>query len=125
MAQNPETKIQNRCLLTVGKQPDVMAWRQQVGKYRAMHSDAIVSIGDPGMADVGMVVAVEITPDMIGKRIGAYVGVEFKTAAGRQQPAQRDWQRVLESRGAVYAIVRSEDEMQALLENVRSGKLFV
>lgn len=121
MAQNQETKIQNRCLLTAGKCRDVLAWRQQVGKYRSLHSDAVISIGDVGMADIGMIVAVEITSDMVGKRIGAYVGAEVKTDTGRQQPEQKDWQRIVESRSAVYRIVRSDQEMQQLIDDVRSG----
>ncbi len=124
MSQNPETRIQQKCLLTVGKRLDVLAWRQQVGKYRRLDSDAVVSIGDVGMADVGMVVSVEITPEMVGKRVGVYVGVEFKTATGRQRPEQKDWQRVIESRDAVYRIVRSESEMIALVDDVKSGRAF-
>lgn len=124
MAQNQETRIQNRCLLTAGKQRDVLAWRQQVGKYRSLHSDAVISIGDVGMADIGMVVSVEITPDMVGKRVGVYVGAEVKTDTGRQRTEQQDWQRVIESRGAVYRIVRSESDMQQLIDDVRSGAAF-
>lgn len=124
MSQNVETKIQNRCLLTVGKRRDVLAWRQQVGKYRSLHSDAVISIGDVGMADIGMVVAVEITPEMVGKRIGVYVGAEVKTDTGRQRPEQKDWQRVLESRAGVYRIIRSEADIVALLDDVQSGRAF-
>ena len=36
--------------------------------------------------------------------------LEFKTAIGTQQPEQKEWQRVAESTGAEYRIIRSMDE---------------
>lgn len=124
MAQNEETKIQNRCLLDAGSRRDVLAWRQQVGKYRVLHSDAVISIGDVGMADIGLVVAVTITPDMVGKTIGAYAGAEVKTTTGRQSSDQKDWQHVLEMRGGVYRIVRCEADIAKLVDDMKSGTAF-
>ena len=124
MAQNEETRIQNRCLIDASKHHDVMVWRQQVGKYRSLHSDAVISIGDVGMSDIGMIVGVKITPDMIGRTIGAYVGVEIKTSKGRQSNEQKDWQRVIEGRCGLYRIARSTEEMQEIIESVRSGEAF-
>ena len=122
--QNEETRIQNRCLMTAGSRRDVFAWRQQVGKYRSLHSDAVISIGDIGMADIGMIVSVEITPEMVGKRIGAYVAAEVKTDTGRQRPEQKDWQRVVEMRSAVYRIVRSDADIVQLIDDVQTGKAY-
>lgn len=124
MAMNEETKIQNKCLLEAGSRRDVLAWRQQVGKYRSLHSDAVISIGDVGMADIGLVVAVTITQDMVGKTIGAYAGAEVKTATGRQSTGQKDWQHVLEMRGGVYRIVRCEEDIARLVDDMKSGAAF-
>lgn len=38
------------------------------------------------------------------------LGLEFKTATGRQSPAQKAWQAAFEAAGNKYAIVRSIDE---------------
>jgi hypothetical protein len=126
MAQTREVReAQNPALLEVGARPDVLVWRQQVGVFRAMDNpDRIVKVGTPGMADSGMIVAVTITPDMLGKTIGVLVQTEFKTAKGRQAEAQNNWQAAVEKRGAVYRLVRSAAEMAQLVADVQNGSAF-
>lgn len=110
-------------MLAVGQRPDVLVWRQQSGMMRAYDSpDRIIRVGLPGMSDAGMIVAVTITPDMVGRTVGLAVQPEFKTTKGRQSPAQSAWQRAVELRGGVYAVVRNADEMTALVERVQRGE---
>ena len=93
MTRNAETNLQNAAFDAIGQRDDVMIWRQQSGVFRSMtDKDRIVRVGVTGMADSMMVVGVTITPDMLGKRIGVAVGVEFKTETGRQSDAQKRWQ---------------------------------
>lgn len=121
--QQPEAKIQNASLLRVGQRPDTIIWRQHVGKYRHLNQpNLVVSIGTPGMADSLGVVAVTITPEMVGRQIGVAIAAEFKTATGKQAEAQRHWQQAFQARGGVYRVVRSPDEMEQLVEDVRNGK---
>ena len=122
---NKETIIQNRCFLEVGRDPDVMIWRQQVGAYRMLNRDAIVHVGDPGMSDSMMVVAVTITPEMVGRTVGMAVAAEFKTATGRQSPDQKTWQANFQRRGGVYRLVRSPAEMAKLVEDVKNGSAWL
>jgi len=122
MAQNPETKIQNSALLAVGARPDVLAMRLQSGVFRAYDDpDKIVRIGQPGLPDTMMLVATEITPEMVGKTVAVAVAAEIKTAQGRQSDAQRAWQRAFEARGGTYELVRSPDQMIALVDRVQRG----
>lgn len=119
---NPETIIQNRALLAVGMMPDVLIWRQHVGKYRPVSSpNAIVSIGQPGMADSLGVVAVTITPAMVGKTVGVAIAAEFKTQTGRQSADQKNWQAVFEKRAGIYRLIRSDDDMLEMVKNVKAG----
>ena len=121
--QNPETRVQNGSFLAVGQRKDVMVWRQQVGKYRHLNQpNLLVSIGVPGMADSMGVVAVEITPEMVGKTIGVAIAPEFKTATGRQAEAQKLWQAAFEARGGVYRLIRSPEEMVQFVEDVKHGR---
>lgn len=119
---NPETKIQNACFLAVGSRRDALIFRQQSGVFRAMDSDRAIKVGVPGMSDALAVVAVTITPEMVGKTIAAAVFPEFKTRTGKQAEAQQNFQRAVQSRGAVYRLVRSVDEMLALVDDVKAGK---
>ena len=74
------------------------------------------------MSDAGMIVAVTITPDMVGKTIGVAVQPEFKTSRGKQRERQEDWQRAVEQRGGIYRLVRSAAEMLRLVEDVKRGR---
>ena len=122
MAQNGETKVQNAALLAVGQRPDVLAMRLQSGVFRAYDDpDKIVRIGQPGLPDTMMLVATQITPDMIGKTIAVAVAAEIKTAKGRQSEAQRNWQAAFEARGGIYRLIRSPGEMAALADEVQRG----
>lgn len=123
MAQNRETnQVQNPALLAVGARPDVLIWRQQSGVFRTYDDPSrVVRIGVPGLADSMAVVAVTITPDMVGKTIGVAVAPEFKTATGKQSQAQQLWQRAFEARGGVYRLVRSAADMLGLVDDVQRG----
>ena len=125
--QNRETReTQNPALLAVGTRADVLVWRQQSGCFRSMDNpNRIVRVGQPGMSDSGMIVAVTITPDMVGKTIGVAVQPEFKCLKkGGQSDRQVEWQDAVEKRGGIYELVRSADQMVSLVERVKSGALF-
>jgi hypothetical protein len=130
MAKNRETTtVQNPALLEVGARPDVLVWRQQSGLFRAYDdTEKIVRIGMPGLSDSMAVVAVTITPDMVGQTVGVAVAPEFKVAArpgrraGTQSDAQAGFQRAFEQRGGVYRLVRSADDMRQLVADVQSGQ---
>ena len=124
MAKNRETRtVQNPALLAVGARPDVLIWRQQSGLFRQYEPPhAPVRVGQPGIADSMAVVAVTITPDMVGKTIGVAVAPEFKTTTGKQSDRQKDWMAAFQSRGGIYRLVRSAAEMLALVDDVQAGR---
>lgn len=120
--KNIETSIQNSALLEVGGRHDVMVWRQQSGVFRKIDDPTkMVRVGVPGLSDAMMVVAVTIDPSMVGRTIGVAVAAEFKTAKGRQSPAQANWQTAFTKRGGIYRIIRSAAEMVGLVEDVQRG----
>ncbi len=114
--------VQNPSLLLAGQRPDTLIWRQQSGVFRSYDEPSrIVRVGTPGMADAGAIVAVKITPEMVGQTIGVAVQVEFKTPTGRQSNDQKRWQLATEKRSGVYSIVKSTDDMEQLLNDISSG----
>jgi hypothetical protein len=119
MSERNET--QNPALLAVGCDPDVMIWRNQVGTFRAFDNpDRIVKIGTKGSADSIGVVAVTVTPEMVGRTIGVAIAAEFKTATGRQSPDQKAWQAAFEKRGGMYRVIRDESQMVEFVRSVKS-----
>lgn len=125
MVKNRETThVQNPALLEAGARPDVLVWRQQSGLFYTR--DGIpVRVGVPGLADAGMIVAVTVTPDMVGRTIGVAVQPEFKVPRrGQQSEAQANWQAAVEQRGGIYRLVRSPEEMRRLIDEVKNGRAF-
>lgn len=115
-----ESSIQKRALAAIGARDDVLVWRQQSGAFRALDDPKrIVKVGVPGISDALAVVSVEVTPEMVGKKIGVAVGLEFKAEKGRQSDAQAAWQKAFECCGGTYAIVRSVEDAVALVERVK------
>lgn len=122
MRNRETTHVQLPAMLSVGARSDVLVWRQQVGAFRAYDDPRrVVSVGLPGMADLGAIVAVTITPDMVGQTIGVAVQAECKHG-GRQSAAQAGWQAAVERRGGIYRIVRSAGAMDELVADVQAGR---
>lgn len=100
----------------------MLIFRQQVGLFRALDSERKVFVGVKGASDSLAVIAVQITPEMVGKTVAVAAFPEFKTLTGPQREKQEDYQRAVQSRGAVYRLVRSVDEMLALVDDVQAGR---
>lgn len=111
MARNPETDIKNGILLEVGGRPYALAWAQQVGTFRAYDNpQRVIKVGVPGMSDVMSVVALTITPEMVGKTVGVAVAIEAKTLKGKQRDQQLLWQHALQKVGGIYLLARSPEQ---------------
>jgi len=96
------TNLVNSILLACGKLSDVMIWKVQVGVFRAMENPKrIVKTGEPGHPDILAVLG----PD------GIAVGIEAKTGNAIQNPAQKAWQKAFCSRGGIYLVARSVDDV--------------
>lgn len=122
---NPETKIQNEAVLEVGLRDDVLIWRQHVGLFHPYKRPAItIEIGEPGMADLGAIVAVTITPEMVGRTVGIAVQPEVKTLAkdSKQRKSQEKWEAAVKMVGGIYALIRSPDDLVALIDRVQRGQ---
>lgn len=114
-----ESSIQKRVMAAIGARDGVLVWRQQSGAFRALNDPKrIVKVGTPGISDALAVVGVKVTPEMVGKRIGVAVGIEFKSEKGRQSDAQAAWQKAFEGCGGTYAIVRSVEDAVELIKRL-------
>lgn len=61
----------------------------------------------PGFSDLFGLVAVTITPDMVGQKVGVFFAAEVKTAKGRASEKQTAFLRAIINNGGRAGVVRS------------------
>jgi hypothetical protein len=113
-----------------------LIWRNNVGKFwtlgtsaccmhcggnllggRAVRGASITACGlGVGSADLIGLHRVTVTPEMVGTAIGRFVGIEMKTATGRERPEQLQWRQVVQRYGGIAGTARSADDALALVE---------
>lgn len=96
-----ESEIQTRILLAYGNLLWLRISRMNTGK--ALIKGRWVAFGLPGL------------PDIVGIMLpnGRAVGIEVKTATGRQRDTQVSFQKVFERFGGLYILARSTDDVKA------------
>ena len=55
-------------------------------------------------------------PDIVAIKDGIYIGLEVKTATGRQSEEQREIQDRITAAGGLYLVVRSVDDVRKIFE---------
>lgn len=97
-----EAQIQAAIRLALGQRDDIMLFRINVGKFRPLNGpqDRVIQSAPPG------------TPDLLGViKPGTALAIEVKDAKGRQRPEQVAFQKAWESRGGLYILARSVDDV--------------
>lgn len=74
-----------------------------------------MAYGVNGVPDFVCCVPVTITPDMVGKEVSLFVGIEAKAGNKRQTPNQVDRQEDIESAGGIYVLARGYDTVDDIL----------
>ena len=99
-----ETAVSAQIALALSSVPGVVTFRNNVGAVKS-EDGRFVRFGlCPGSSDRIGWVSVVVTPDMVGKRVAVFLGVEAKTPGGRTDPKRLADQtnfigRVLEAGG--------------------------
>ena len=73
-------------------------WQNDTGVAKSMDGKRTIRFGLPG------------SPDIIGCLDGRWVGIEVKTATGKQREAQKKFQAAIERAGGIYFVARSPEE---------------
>lgn len=96
-----------------------LSWQGEVIKQTReiliLRNPRPIKLGCAGMADLGGLTSVIITPDMIGQRIGIDIQLEVKSRTGRARPEQINYIDTMLRLGARAGIVRSVDEALAVI----------
>ena len=113
-----EHALQNEILREFGTNPTIRLWRANCGVgvvgdvsrimdacRRLRISARMVSFGVPGQAD--------LTGILDG---GRRLEIEVKTATGRQSKEQQNYERMIVSKGGIYVLARSVEDVRAGIE---------
>ena len=71
--------------------------------------------GFEGMSDLNGWHSVEITKDMVGRKVAIYTAIEVKVPRGQVRPHQKVYIDMVKAAGGIAGIVRSEEEAEELL----------
>ena len=103
-----EAAVQSEIHRAIGSRPTVRLWRANTGAARDIRTGRAVRFNIPG------------TPDLIGivsvGGIGAFLGIEVKSAKGRQTKAQKNFQAMIVARGGCYILARSVEDAEEGLD---------
>lgn len=118
-----ETPIQQQILLEL-TDADTRAWRNNTGALPDPHTGRWVHFGlAPGSADIIGIRTVEITPEMVGQRVGVFVSIEVKRPGqDRTDPerrrAQAAWRDMVTRMGGRAGVARSVTEAKAIADGL-------
>lgn len=102
-----ESYIRNEIALALGRKPNVLIMRINVGKARALNDPTtIINFGPPPG-----------TADLIACISGRFVGIEVKTTIGRQSEQQKSFERALTARNGIYILARSVEDVVIALRH--------
>lgn len=123
-----DTPFLHRIMKAVGALPGVRLFRQNVGMAWigdwTRLRDGSVLIRNPRPLHAGLVkgsgdligwTSIEITPEMVGRRVAVFTSLEGKEGSGRANEAQRNWLQAVNDAGGIAGIVRSEEDARALI----------
>ena len=137
MPQKEETNLQNSIRKELTKKmPSVRLFRNNVGLgYMgtvAREEPPIIVLRNYRYVKYGLHVgssdligwkSIEITPDMIGKRVAVFASVEVKTETGKPTDEQKNWIDQVRKAGGIAGVVRSVDDAVRLLETGSSEQV--
>lgn len=111
MSNETESYIQGQCVMWLwNERPETRS------KLFEVNNNPLNKIDGARRKAMGMVAGVS---DLIYLRDGLPpLCIEMKDAAGVQSQAQKDWQKVAESTGCEYVIIRSLTEFQELFRPI-------
>lgn len=104
-----EAEVQAAILRALGQRRDLKIFRRNVTVSRDL-TGRVIRSGIPGEADLEVLLA----------PLGSYLGLEVKSATGRQSPEQQVWQRTVEALGGAYAVVRSVEEAEKAVQSAQA-----
>lgn len=124
---NKETKLQRNIMVAMS-QAGATVFRNETGNFwtgRIIHKDKqTVTLANAQMIPCGLCKGssdivgwkpVTITPDMVGKKVAVFIGVEVKTPQGRVSKEQEQFIEHVNKKGGIAGVARSVQDALDLL----------
>ena len=116
------TKLLKECLVALGKKFSTgRFFRNEVGEgwffppwmrvFSQEDKRYLVYCLSPDTPDIVGFTEIEVTLDMVGKKLAVFTGYEIKTGNAVQTSGQKNFQKILESMGGRYIVVRSVGDL--------------
>jgi hypothetical protein len=113
----PETSLVQRIRQHANNKTDTRLFRNNVGLLKLPNGKRLRYGLHEGSADLIGWKTVEITPDMVGKRVAIFLSVEVKTRTGQKRDNQKIWCGTVRAFGGIAGFVKSEEELDELLKS--------
>lgn len=120
--------LTNQVLLAIGSHPDIRLFRNHVGfGYSGKvlrRSNHLLQLSNYYPVTFGLHVgssdligwrSVVITPEMVGRRVAIFAGVEIKTPNDTVKPGQRLWDINVRKAGGISVIARTADILSEMM----------
>lgn len=127
---NNHTRLLHEILLAYGSRPGVRLFKQNTGaawmgdEQRLPDGSILIRNARrvpfglcPGSSDIIGWESVEITADMVGQRLAAFVAIEGKTGRGRASEKQQNFLAAVQVAGGRAGIARSPDDAGIILKS--------
>lgn len=114
---NNETPIQQEIRLGVGELTNVRLFRNNTGKLQDARGRWVEFGLCVGSSDLIGWTTLEITPDMVGKKVAVFTAIEVKTAKGNPSPEQRNFISRVREAGGIAGIARSPEDARNIILN--------
>lgn len=109
MSENAKESAIQRSILDALMYMGILAWRNNVAPIPIRRGRQIIGIRRADQHTIGM-------PDILCVIRGHLIGLEVKSAIGKQRPEQKEWQEKLEKAGGTYAVVRSLEDAEKIIK---------
>jgi hypothetical protein len=118
-----EREVQHEIMEALGAEPDLILFRNSVGRATVFSSDSgkpqVVTYGlGVGSADLVGILRIEVN----GRAFGRWFALELKRPGEKPRPEQIACHRIWRAQGAFVGVATSVAEARVCLERARNGE---
>lgn len=105
-----EASLMRRIMLALSRR--CILFRNNIGAYKQGERWIEYGVCNPGGGDLLGWTEVEITPEMVGRKVAVFTSLEVKTDKGKPTIHQVRFRDAVKRAGGIAEIVRSEEEAE-------------